>query len=248
MTIILNGVQPLQEIAPIAGHNGKYLKTDGVSTEWSEPTGGTVRWVELLPEVNFSLTPLAEMIIEMLIDKSGVMAEGLPVRYTVGGDVRYGQINTITPTRCFIRGVPLSTATGSLTAFAYGTPDMIVSEVFDVPGTFNDGVGGENLLAGKLSRRFRWGRPMAHCIGFSNYVRVIDTGISKPRLWVTRNGANTTTSGALLNSESAWDSTMCNANPTAYTFYTGSILELKCQGGTNLDSLDLSVEVTFVLP
>jgi len=178
-------------------------------------------------------------------------AIGLPLKYAYGGSTYYGMVVAINAgVSITVAGAPLVPGT-PLTALYVGTPEMVFSDRFYIPGLY--GAVAQDIFTGIALQSAKWAGREARCVRIQAVHRVIDSGANQPKInfkigvvLVSTNDAN---SGIQLGAAWTWVNNPNVAVSTAnYVATYDANLNVRCTvAGSNGDASDLTVVVTFVL-
>lgn len=244
---------PAIKITTGAG-TGKVLTSDpdGDAT-WETASGGSSRWTAITA---FNDDPPSSSTITMTSDLTSTIKIGMPIKFVLGGDATnpgtyYAICTAITSNLLTIAGAPLEVDDGDLTGLYYGTPEMVVTETFVIPGYFAD-ASDTTLLANDLLMEYRWNYAKAYCVRFSLIAKTDDSGANQPQVNIDINGANsisTSNSNAgLAVSDADWVTTVVDINTSNYDINPLETLEIRTDAnGTTDDASNLTVQITFVL-
>jgi hypothetical protein len=203
-------------------------------------------WTEI-PGANYNSTPSSTSVL-LMTDTTG-MAVGLPVKYTIGGNVYYALVTAVSAnTSITIAGAPLS---GTTTNLHVGPTSGVVHEHFFLDTAY--GASVQDLFADLTYRSFRWPRAKAYLVQFSAAHGVVDTGAAQPKINVKAGGnavwTNDSSKGLQLSgSVGTWtDSSAVALNTTYYAVDRNEAIDVRCtEVGTNGDADCLSITLVFV--
>jgi hypothetical protein len=207
--------------------------------------GGASRWTEIAA-AHYTATPASTSTLTFGTDDTATLIVGLPVRYTIGGTVYYGQVTAIAANLLTVRGAPMG---GDVTKLEVGTAEMVSQIHVQLPGLFED-ASNATLLATDLYTKLYWERALSYCVGYSANVMTADGGANQANVqvyWGTNlvSTANTNTGPLVTVAKVA---TVVDINTTNYVVSTGELLEIGCTKGSTGDARDLTVEIVMVTP
>lgn len=232
------------------GSNMTITNADGAIT-LAATGGGSSRWTALTATTDFATTGASTSTITMASDQRANIPVGSPIQFTLNGTVYYAQCTALANNLMTIRGAPLDTTAGHLTALAYGTREMIGQIVISIPSYF--GVSSATTLKDRLgmSAGILWSMPAAYFVGVSGQQGTADTGGTQPVINLMINGSILSTSNTntgISMSTTTLVSSVVDINVSNYDIQIGEYIELKVVTGSNADSKNLTVYGIYVLP
>ena len=135
-------------------------------------------WVALTASIDFSTTPASTSTITMLTNQSGNISVGSPIMFTLSGsNIFYAQETAITSGLMTIRGTPLSTTSGVLTALSYGERIRMGELSLSMPGYW-DSVSANTYINTYILRPngYPWALPTCYLVGFNFIAATPDSG------------------------------------------------------------------------
>lgn len=218
-----------------------YKLSDGTSKVVSS---GLSRWTET---TGYTATPASTSTLTMTVDKTAVLKVGIPVRYTIGGVVYYGQITAVTANLLTVAGASMG---GSVTKLEYGLSEMVQTIDYFVGGVYGD--TAEDLLVNKVKTYSKWRMGKAYLVSFSAIEETPDSG-TEPKVNVKIDGSavstNDSNKGVQLTADNNEVINPAVAVSTSnYDINTGESIEISCTeaGGTG-DAENLTVTCIFIL-
>ena len=217
---------------------GKYFARDCIGAGLE---GHNSRWRK--EEGTFNPTPASTSTITTLIDRTGAVSIGTPVRYEIAGVIYYGLVMNITTTTITIAGPPLSDDIDDL---YFGVSEMVIQMDHDVPGLFAASAEDELIKTIKKSHSVWRGRP-AYLVQIGHIVQTLDS-TDQPEVTASINsgvvGTDNTNTG--LSVALVLQSTSIGINPSNYRIEYGDVIELATTAGGTGDVSDLTAFLTFV--
>ncbi|MDD3045739.1 MAG: right-handed parallel beta-helix repeat-containing protein [Candidatus Delongbacteria bacterium] len=217
---------------------GKYFARDctGAGLE-----GHNSRWRK--EEGTYVATPASTSTITTLIDRTGAISIGTPVRYEIAGVIYYGLVMNVTTTTLTIAGPPLSDDIDDL---YFGVSEMVGQADYVIPGAF--AVVGENELIKTFQKSHSvWRGKPAYLVQIGHIVQALDS-TDQPEVTASINsgvvGTDNTNTG--LPVALVVQSTTVGISPSNYRIAYGDVIELETTAGGNGDASDLTVFLTFV--
>ena len=217
---------------------GKYFARDctGAGLE-----GHNSRWRK--EEGTYVATPASTSTITTLIDRTGAISIGTPVRYEIAGVVYYGMVMNITTTTITIAGPPMSDDIDDL---YFGVPEMVIQLDHDIPGAFAAGAEDELIKTIRKSHSVWRGQP-AHLVQIGHIVQALDSG-TQPNVTASIGGGvvGTDNTNTGLPVALVVQPTGVGINPSTYRIEYGDAIELVTTAGGTGDASDLTAFLTFV--
>lgn len=203
-------------------------------------------WVEINAS-HYTATPASTSTLTMVVDDTATLLAGLPLRYTIGGTVYYGQITACAANLLTVRGAPLG---GDVTKLEVGTRQMLESWVFTIPGLFEDATNTALLASDLFIPSLTWPGAIAYCVGFDYVESVADSGVTQPNVNVRWGGnrVSTANGGAGPLCTASELKTVVDIDTTNYVVSYGEAIEVECTKGTNGNASDLTIKVLMVKP
>ncbi len=225
----------------------KVLGTNGTIPTWVAGGSGSgdSRWV--------TWTGAAASVGGQEIGSTTHLDIGTPVRFRVGnGDYKYAVVTSISSNAHSISGYECKTSE-DYDDFQYGTPELIKSIEYVIPGAFADDDIIAGLAAGLLhddmlmQQGLSWNYPTAYLVGLKAICTTNDTS-SAPNIQPVRGVGTTYTNiyGVLPVNNSGLAKSIAEA-PTAYKFTYEDRLDFNVNKGTAGDARDLTIYLTFIL-
>lgn len=217
---------------------GKYFARDctGAGLE-----GHNSRWRK--EEGTYVATPASTSTITTLIDRTGAISIGTPVRYEIAGVVYYGMVMNITTTTITIAGPPMSDDIDDL---YFGVPEMVIQLDHDIPGAFAAGAEDELIKTIRKSHSVWRGQP-AYLVQIGHIVQTLDSG-TQPNVTASIGGGvvGTDNTNTGLPVALIVQPTGVGINPSTYRIEYGDAIELVTTAGGTGDASDLTAFLTFV--
>lgn len=236
-------VQMVRCEAPAAGKfqvasGGKYFARDctGAGLE-----GHNSRWRK--EEGTYVATPASTSTITTLIDRTGAISIGTPVRYEIAGVVYYGMVMNITTTTITIAGPPMSDDIDDL---YFGVPEMVIQLDHDIPGAFAASAEDELIKTIRKSHSVWRGQP-AYLVQIGHIVQALDSG-TQPNVTASIGGGvvGTDNTNTGLPVALVVQPTGVGINPSTYRIEYGDAIELVTTAGGTGNASDLTAFLTFV--
>lgn len=203
--------------------------------------GHNSRWRK--EEGTFNPTPASTSTITTLIDRTGAISIGTPVRYEIAGVIYYGLVMNITSTTLTIAGPPLSDDIDDL---YFGVSEMVGQADYVIPGKFAAAAEDELIKTFQKSHSIWRGKP-AYLVQIGHIVQALDS-TDQPEVTASINsgvvGTDNTNTG--LPVALVVQSTGIGINPSNYRIEYGDVIELETTAGGTGDASDLTVFLTFV--
>ena len=134
------------------------------------------KWIDLVATTNFSTTAASTSTITMVIDQTTNILVGYAIKFTLSGVVYYAQVTAITASLMTIRGAPLTTGAGNLTALSYSIfPSQVDVLDLSVDGYYEDATDS-TLILSDMRKRLVWEESKAYIVGWDMSQRIVDTG------------------------------------------------------------------------
>lgn len=233
-----------------AGANVTITNGDG-TISIAAASGGASFWTALTATTDFATTGASTSTITMNTDQTAIIPVGSPIKFTLNGTVYYAKCTALAANLMTIRGAPLDTTAGHLTAVSWGDSSRITKEPFviSVPGYYED-ADNATLLATDLSTYIKWTAPKAYCIGYDVISKVHDSHATHGKVTVLINATdlNTAADGLTIAADATWYSTVVDIATAAYDINPTEMIEIAVKKGGNGDAHDLTVELIFVYP
>ena len=217
---------------------GKYFARDCIGAGLE---GHNSRWRK--EEGTFNPTPASTSTITTLIDRTGAISIGTPVRYEIAGVIYYGLVMNITTTTLTIAGPPLSDDIDDL---YFGVSEMVIQMDHDVPGAFAASAEDELIKTIRKSHSVWRGKP-AYLVQIGHIVQTLDTS-AQPKVTASINGSvvGTDNTNTGLSVALVLQSTSVGINPSNYRIEYGDVIELETTADGTGDASDLTAFLTFV--
>jgi hypothetical protein len=203
--------------------------------------GHNSRWRK--EEGTFNPTPASTSTITTLIDRTGAISIGTPVRYEIAGVIYYGLVMNITSTTLTIAGPPLSDDIDDL---YFGVSEMVGQADYVIPGEFAAAAVDKLIKTFQKSHSVWRGKP-AYLVQIGHIVQALDS-TDQPEVTASINsgvvGTDNTNTG--LPVALVVQSTGIGINPSNYRIEYGDVIELETTAGGTGDASDLTVFLTFV--
>ena len=203
--------------------------------------GHNSRWRK--EEGTFNPTPASTSTITTLIDRTGAISIGTPVRYEIAGVIYYGLVMNITSTTLTIAGPPLSDDIDDL---YFGVSEMVGQADYVIPGKFAAAAVDKLIKTFQKSHSVWRGKP-AYLVQIGHIVQALDS-TDQPEVTASINsgvvGTDNTNTG--LPVALVVQSTGVGINPSNYRIEYGDVIELETTAGGTGDASDLTVFLTFV--
>jgi hypothetical protein len=163
-------------------------------------SGYRQRWTPLTAGVDFSTTPASAYSITMLTSQTANISVGVPVRWTGASGTGYGIVTAITSGLLTVCGPAIPTLPSTLTALAYGLPEMVVTREYYVSGSYGQAMG--DLLIPIMKQRARWcGPPSVLCMFQATHNTA--AGTTQPKINIKLNGVLISSSSLQLGAAGA---------------------------------------------
>lgn len=203
--------------------------------------GHNSRWRK--EEGTFNPTPASTSTITTLIDRTGAISIGTPIRYVISSVAYYGLVMNITSTTLTIAGPPLSDDIDDL---YFGVSEMVVQLDHDIPGAFAASAEGELIKTIRKSHSVWRGKP-AYLVQIGHIVQALDSG-TQPNVTASIGGGvvGTDNTNTGLPVALVLQSTSVGINPSNYRIEYGDAIELETTAGGTGDASDLTAFLTFV--
>jgi len=172
--------------------------------------------------------------------------KGRELRYDTGapGDLDHGIVYDYTAGTIIIAGVPLS---NPMITLEWSSVPRTIVEYIHVPGLFADGADA-TLIENDLRQRRLWQYKKAYCVQQMQMCLIQDTGMLYPNVLAIVAASDLITAPGLQVVSGALISSGATINPACYEIEQFEPIELSTDaGGSNNDSQDLNVWLTFVL-
>ena len=256
-----------------SGHLAAYIGTGGIvvadsgiayASILTSGSGGTAfsGWVTLAAGTDFSTTPASTSGITMLTNQSGNISQGSPIMFTLSGsNVYYAQETVITSGLMTIRGPPLSTTSGVLTALSYGDRIRMGQLTLSMPGYW-DATSGTNYTYlnnnNLMQNGYRWDLPTCYLVGY-DFIATTPDGAGTAYvnvLWGTwtsgavgMSGLSTLNSGKGLAVSSGATVYKTGVDiPATQAISYGQSLEVQVTPGTSGNATNGTPTILFVVP
>ena len=175
--------------------------------------------------------------------------DGRPIRYrATAGTYRYGMVVGYVAGTVTLVGAPLTAADDD--ELQLGDANKVIVENIVIPGRWADAASSV-LLADDLLFQWLWGYQTAYLVQMAAIGGTDDSGANQPRVNLDFPGgapctANTNAGIEVL--DSAWSTSGVNIAITIYDILYGDAIEVTTDAnGSNNDSVDLSLRLTFVV-
>ena len=203
--------------------------------------GHNSRWRK--EEGTFNPTPASTSTITTLIDRTGAISIGTPIRYVISSVAYYGLVMNITSTTLTIAGPPLSDDIDDL---YFGVSEMVIQMDHDVPGAFAASAEDELIKTIRKSHSVWRGKP-AYLVQIGHIVQTLDTS-AQPKVTASINGSvvGTDNTNTGLSVALVLQSTSVGINPSNYRIEYGDVIELETTADGTGDASDLTAFLTFV--
>ena len=203
--------------------------------------GHNSRWRK--EEGTFNPIPASTSTITTLIDRTGAISIGTPIRYVISSVAYYGLVMNITSTTLTIAGPPLSDDIDDL---YFGVSEMVVQLDHDIPGAFAASAEGELIKTIRKSHSVWRGKP-AYLVQIGHIVQALDSG-TQPNVTASIGGGvvGTDNTNTGLPVALVLQSTSVGINPSNYRIEYGDAIELETTAGGTGDASDLTAFLTFV--
>jgi hypothetical protein len=229
--------------APKAGYfqvaaGGRYFARDCIGAGLE---GHNSRWRK--EEGTFNPIPASTSTITTLIDRTGAISIGTPIRYVISSVAYYGLVMNITTTTLTIAGPPLS---DDIDELYFGVSEMVGQVDYVIPGAFGAAAEDELIKTIQKSHSVWRGKP-AYLVQIGHIVQALDTS-AQPKVTASINssvvGTDNTNTGLAV--ALVVQSTGIGINPSNYRIEYGDVIELATTAGGTGDASDLTVFLTFV--
>jgi hypothetical protein len=208
---------------------------------------GGGRWRKI-DTADFTATPASTSTITFSVDYTGSVKPGMPIKYAISGTTYYGMLTTVASGLWTIAGATMG---GALQSLYVGTPEMLRTINFYVPGVYDAGVA-DQLCA------VTWYGPPAYVVNFAAAHVTPDGGATEPKLNIEVAGSavssNDTNLGITMSaSANTWVShhtaSPIAINTTNYSIAFGEEIRptLTAAGAAGTTAADLSVTVAIVV-
>jgi|GEM_PF-3463148 len=167
------------------------------------------------------------------------VAQGLPVRYVVSGNTRYGIITTVTSNTSIVVAGPSLSSGATVSSLAVGPAEKVeqiwlpmnASESSTTPGNNYSTAASTTHLATYGMTYRKWMGPIAYCVTFSATHRT-KTSTTAAKMNLLVNSARVSTSdsnnGIQLGAAGTWvDNTPLNINTSNYDINYGESIEVE---------------------
>lgn len=203
--------------------------------------GHNSRWRK--EEGTFNPTPASTSTITTLIDRTGAISIGTPIRYVISSVAYYGLVMNITSTTLTIAGPPLSDDIDDL---YFGVSEMVVQLDHDIPGAFAASAVDELIKTIRKSHSVWRGQP-AYLVQIGHIVQAPDSG-TQPNVTASIGGGvvGTDNTNTGLPVALVVQPTGIGINPSTYRIVYGDAIELATTAGGTGNASDLTVLLTFV--
>jgi len=224
---ILAGAEAAKIMAP------DQAKIAGLIDHWTQTVG------------TFTATPASTSTITMTTDLTASMLVGKPLKYVIDGTTYYGIVSAIAADLLTVAGAPLG---GDVTALYYGDPTRVIQINVIIPGLYED-ASNTDLIASDLGAKLIWNKAKSYLVRFRVYSVTEDTNDDGQVSVQINNVETCTTAGGLTVAAAiTWYSTVIDIVTAAYDVNPGEEIELTCIKGTTGDAVDVTVEMTLVIP
>lgn len=208
--------------------------------------GGADGWA---PGGTFTRVSDSSFTVADTAANQAAFAAGRPVRYRgTGGDWRYGLVSSYGAGTVGLSGAPMTAADDD--ELQLGGPDKVIIENIVIPGRWADGASTA-LLADDLLFQWIWGYQAAYLVQIAAIGGVDDSGANQPRVNVELAGGavcTANTSAGIEVVDSSWTYSGVEIAVSAYTLSYNSWIEVRTDAnGSNNDSVDLSLRLTFIV-
>lgn len=181
-------------------------------------------------------------------ENQAAFAVGRPIRYrATGGTWRYGIVVSYGAGTVGLNGAPMTTSDDD--ELQWGDFARVSVENVAIPGRWAD-AASTTLLASDLLFSWLWGESAAYLVQINAIDETDDSGASQPRLNVTIDGSAVLAANANAGIEvvdTSWTGSGVAISTSNYAISYNDGLELTTDAnGSNNDSTDLSVRLTFV--
>ena len=203
--------------------------------------GHNSRWRR--EEGTYVATPASTSTITTLIDRTGAISIGTPIRYVISSVAYYGLVMNITSTTLTIAGPPLSDDIDDL---YFGVSEMVGQADYVIPGAFAAAAVDKLIKTFQKSHSVWRGKP-AYLVQIGHIVQALDS-TDQPEVTASINsgvvGTDNTNTG--LPVALVVQSTGVGINPSNYRIEYGDVIELETTAGGTGNASDLTVFLTFV--
>ncbi len=173
--------------------------------------------------------------------------EGHAIRYrATAGTWRYGIVTGYAAGTVTLAGAPMTAANDD--ELQWSVRSRTIPEIISIPGRWADTLDAallehDLLMAGGLP----WTHGPAYLVRFRARSLADDSGVNQPEVDCVVDGNYVGTAGIEVV-DTGWTSSGVAINPLNYGVVHGSTIEVATDGGgSNDDSTDLNLELTFVL-
>lgn len=214
--------------------------------------GGTSKWTALVATTDFSTTAASTSTITMATDQTANILVGYAIKFTLSAVVYYAQVTALSASLMTIRGAPLTTGAGDLTALSYSVfPSQVEVIDLSVDGYYEDATDS-TLILNDMRKRLVWEESKAYIVGWDMSQRTVDTG-TEANVTVMANAAavgtaNSNQGPTMSGTADTVVSTVVDISTSNYDINRGELLDVQATKAGNGNAVDMTLLVTVVYP
>lgn len=233
----------------VASGSGAFVKKTLAETQTILGVG---KWTALTSTTDFSTTAASTSTITMNTDQTANILVGYAIKFTLSSVVYYAQVTALTSNLMTIRGAPLTTGAGALTAISYSTlPSQVGVIDLSVDGYYADATDS-TLILNDMRKRLVWEESKAYFVGWDMSQRTVDTG-TEANVTVMVNAAavgtaNTNQGPTMSGTADTVVSTVVDINTSNYDINRGELLDVQVTKAGTGDAVDMTLLATVVYP
>ncbi len=206
--------------------------------------GGVDGWAT---GISFTRTSDSTFVVTDNATSQAAFVGGRAIRYrSTGGTWRYAIVTQYAAGTITLAGAPMTAADDD--EIEWSLWDRVIQEQIIIPGRWADAACAQLLEDDLLmADGLPWARGVAYLVRFRARDLTDDSGINQPEIDCVVAGSYVGTSGIEVV-DSGWTSSAVGINVANYELEHGDLIEVATDGGgSNNDSSDLNLEITFVL-